>query len=103
MEYTHWWGPHLHWSWMLPFLVMVLMLVFFFYMIRRAGRGRGTLWAPFGCCMPRRGPRQRWWAETPLQILARRYASGEITNEQYERIKRDIERSQSHDGTSGPS
>jgi putative membrane protein len=33
------------------------------------------------------GPRS---SETPLEILKRRYASGEITKEQYEAIKRDV-------------
>lgn len=30
-------------------------------------------------------------AETPLEILKRRYAQGEITREQYEEMKRDLE------------
>ncbi len=34
------------------------------------------------------GPRGS--GETPLEILKRRYASGEITKEQYESMKRDI-------------
>jgi uncharacterized membrane protein len=34
------------------------------------------------------------WSETPRQILDRRCASGEITKEQYEQIKRDIESGQ---------
>jgi len=29
--------------------------------------------------------------ETPLQILKKRYARGEISKEEYERIKRDLE------------
>lgn len=29
-------------------------------------------------------------AETPLEILKRRYASGEVTKEQYEAMKRDV-------------
>jgi len=29
--------------------------------------------------------------ETPLEILRRRYARGEITKEEYERMKRDLE------------
>ena len=31
-------------------------------------------------------------SETPLEILMRRYASGEITKEQYEEMKRDVSR-----------
>ncbi len=29
-------------------------------------------------------------AETPLEILRRRYAAGELTNEQFEAMKRDV-------------
>ena len=29
--------------------------------------------------------------ETPMEILRRRYARGEITKEEYERMKRDLE------------
>ncbi len=33
-----------------------------------------------------------WWTsrETPCEILKRRYAAGEITREEYERIKEDL-------------
>lgn len=108
MEYTQWWESHLQWFWIMPFLVMVLMFIFVAYRVRRAGGcGLGsrhrTFWMPFGCCSPRQSPRTRWWAETPRQILDRRYASGEITNEEYERIKRDMESSQSQHEPSNPS
>jgi uncharacterized membrane protein len=98
----------MHWFWIVPFLVMIMMFAFFAYMIRRAGgcgwrSGHRTLWTPFGCCSSRKGPRTRWWAEMPRQILDRLYASGEITNEQYERIKRDIESDPSQNGPSDPS
>lgn len=108
MDYTHWWGPHLHWFWVMPCLVMILMFTFVAYLIRRAGgcrwgRAYRTLWTPFGCCRYRPGLGVRRWADTPRQILDQRYASGEITNEQYERIKRDIESSRSQHGPSDPS
>jgi len=38
------------------------------------------------------------WSETPFQILDRRYASGEITKEQYEETRRDFELSPSQSG-----
>jgi len=31
------------------------------------------------------------WSETPLQILDRRFASGEITKEQHEQMRSDFE------------
>jgi hypothetical protein len=39
-----------------------------------------------------------WWSETPFQILDRRYASGEITKQQYEEMRHDFEPSPSHSG-----
>ncbi len=35
-------------------------------------------------------PTQSGHSETPLDILKKRYASGEITKEQYESMKRDL-------------
>jgi putative membrane protein len=98
MEYAHWWGPHWHWLWIVPFLFMILMIVCATRMIRCAGRwrrnpGHRTGWMPLGWCKPGRDAMAGWWAETPGQILDRRYASGEITKEQYEKMKRDIESS----------
>ena len=38
------------------------------------------------------GPRARSWQppETPLEILQRRYARGEVTKEEYETIRHDL-------------
>ncbi len=38
--------------------------------------------------LPRRPGRRR---ETPLEILERRYAAGEISKEEYERMRRELE------------
>ncbi len=100
MEYTHVWGPHTHWLWIIPFLLMILMIVFATRMARRSGTwrcgvgriGRGR----FGCWEPGQGPMAYRWSETPFQILDRRYASGEITKEQYERMRSDLETSPSN-------
>lgn len=68
------------WMWIFPFL-------FFFFMIAMMV----SFW--------RRGLRAPWCGmmgghshETPKQILDRRYASGEVTKEQYEEIKHNLER-----------
>ena len=97
MEHTHLLGTHGHWFWIVPLLFMIVMFVFGSFMCRRmgaqrrrlayAGRGR------FDCCGPGRVFRSDWWSETPGQILDRRYASGEITKEQREQMKRDFESS----------
>lgn len=96
MDYTTWWTAQSHWFWIIPILFMVLMLVCMARMIRCAGAwrrssGHGAPRFPAGWCNPGSGSMARWWAETPKQVLDRRYASGEITREQYEQMKRDIE------------
>lgn len=97
MEHAHWWGPHWCWFWIVPFAFMVLFC-FVFPLMRRVWGGRGESgkgdgWSWFDCCGPRRDSGASWRSETPRQILDRRYAGGEITKEQYEQMKRDIETS----------
>jgi putative membrane protein len=76
-----WWEGGFRWMWIFPFTFMVLMMLFIaicaFGFFRRSG-GWGH-----SCPM---------WQATPRQILDRRYASGEITKEQYEGMKQDLER-----------
>ena len=68
--------------WIFPLGFLIIMLVFCLLVFRR------------GCCGP------PWWhssnrggpgAETPLDILKRRYASGEISKDEFDRMKKDIE------------
>lgn len=70
------------WGWhMMPYggggigmiIWMVLLLALLFWLFRR---GAG----------PDRGPSQ----ESPLDILKRRYAAGEITREQFQAMKQDL-------------
>jgi putative membrane protein len=88
MYHAHYLEPHGHLFWIIPALFMVLMMVCIVRRIRSARRWRAetggrTGWRSFGCCGPRR--------ERTSQILDRRYAGGEITKEQYEQFKRDLE------------
>ena len=106
MEYTHGWGPHPHWFWIMPLLFMILMVFFAILMARRAGWpcgcgcfGRGR----FGWWKPGLHPMAYRWPETPGKILDRRYASGEITKEQYEQMKRYIESRPQQSGPGGES
>jgi putative membrane protein len=89
MEPHMWWEGGFRWMWIFPFTFMVLMMLFMglcvFWFFRRSG------------C-----PMCGWWntprtkdLEAPRQILDRRYASGEITKEQYEGIMQDLERRKS--------
>jgi uncharacterized membrane protein len=49
------------------------------------GRGQSA-WVKTG-----KRPTTYWCSETPFQILDQRYAKGDITKDQYEQMKRDIE------------
>ena len=95
MEYTHFFGPHWHWFWIVPLLFMVLMFVCAARMCRRMGAWRcGTVYpgrGRFGCCVPDQGSISKRWSGTPGQILDRRYAIGEITKEQYDQIRNELE------------
>ncbi|MFP4482526.1 MAG: SHOCT domain-containing protein [Thermovirgaceae bacterium] len=66
MMFTRWMGP-----WMWVFWVVVIALVIFF-VARRAETPEGGL-------------------EEPLEILRRRLAKGEITEEEFDRLKKKIE------------
>lgn len=55
-------------------LVVVAVVIYFVYQQSKKGGGSG---------LP--------WQETPMDILKKRYARGEITKEEFERLKRDIE------------
>ncbi len=103
MEYAHVWGPHTHWFWIIPFLLMVLMIFYATRMARRpdawrCGNGRVSH-SRFGCWGPGYRPMARRWSETPMQILNRRYASGEITKEQYKEMRQDFESSPPDSGS----
>lgn len=67
---SNWW---MWLVWMGGFLVLVLVI----YLVVYGLGGRGL---PPGSTL-----------ETPLDILEKRYAKGEITREEYERMKRDLE------------
>jgi putative membrane protein len=70
--------------WIFPFIMIIVMLFVVFMVLGRSGF------------------RPPWWnrydrdydigehKETPLEILKKRYAKGEITREEFERMKKDI-------------
>lgn len=75
------WGMHIHWLWAIPFIfVVATALCVLFLMWRSAPRlmhplsGLHLPHLPFG-------------HETALQVLDRRYASGEITQAQHQEMK----------------
>jgi len=75
----YWWGLHMAvWMWILPLTLLVVCLVFLVAFLVRGPRwfhGRES---------------RRLLHEAAREILDRRYASGEITREQYEEMRRVI-------------
>jgi uncharacterized membrane protein len=66
------------WMWIFPFL-------FFLCMMGMIGM---FWWRGFG--RPWSGMKGSHFHETPRQILDRRYVSGELTQQQYEEMKRNL-------------
>jgi len=67
------WGPF----WWGRLIVLVAVITLVFILLRRTG----------GRTLP---PDSGFAHETPLDILKKRYARGEISKEQFEQMKRDI-------------
>jgi len=90
MEPHMWWEGGFRWIWIFPFTFMLLMMLFMgvcaFWFFRRSSGGGPS--CPM-CGWNTRGTKD---GDTPRQILDRRYVSGEITKEQYEGMKQDLER-----------
>lgn len=85
-------GPeHFGWGgwWLFPVvmpLVMVVFLVIVLYFVFGRGRPRSPWWKdPDGPSNHLEG------SETAMEILRKRYAKGEITREEFEQIKKDLE------------
>lgn len=65
---------------LLGLLLLVLFIMFIVWLVRRTGG------APGGCCgMPYEGP-----AKSPLDIAKERLAKGEITQKEFEEIKKNL-------------
>ncbi|MCX2740841.1 SHOCT domain-containing protein [Pontibacter anaerobius] len=69
----HYWGMHMFW-----WIFWVIAALFFFGYLISVGKNQRTF--------------QQGGRETPLDILKRRYASGEIDTAEYELRKRELEK-----------
>jgi len=69
-----WWGPMWVFPMVMPIVMLVALALCLYFLF---GRGR-----PPGEHLP--------GSETPVDILKKRYAKGEITKEEFEQMKKDI-------------
>jgi len=69
--------------WIFPLIMLVVILLFIFLVFGRGGC------RPFWYYHDRNAYREEP-KETPLEILKKRYAKGEITKAEFEQIKKDI-------------
>jgi len=72
------------WMWIFP-LIMLSVILLFIFLLFEWGRHR----APWNSYDRNYYPKEQM--ETPLEILKKRYAKGEITKEEFEQIKKDMQ------------
>ena len=79
MEPPYWWWHGFGFMWMFPLLFLIVISLFLWR------GGPGWFWRSGW-----RDDRPESRRESPREILDRRYASGEITKEQYDEMKRNL-------------
>jgi uncharacterized membrane protein len=77
--------------WMLPFLIVLGAMFAFLFLFVVYLLVRSFYRTEIAPGKPAAGAVPATPLETPLEILQRRYASGEISSEEFEKIKRDLQ------------
>lgn len=85
--------PGVFWSsgvWIIP-IVMIIMMLIMALVVRPMMSGRAGGRPPWmGADEDHRPPSEAPGSETPLEILKRRFAKGEISKDEYEQMKREL-------------
>ena len=79
-----WWGGAFIFPMIMPIIMLVVVLIILYFIFGRGG------FRPPWCDVSDRLPHHARDSETPMDILKKRYAKGEITKNEYEQMKRDI-------------
>ncbi len=69
----------------MPIIMLIIALIILYFIF-----GRGGFRPPWWNSYDKSHPRSRDF-ESPKEILKKRYAQGEITKEEFEQIKKDLE------------
>ena len=80
-------GPENFWGsgmWIFPMIMMIIMLLIVFGIF-----GRGRFRPPWSQDSGKHHSESPG-SETPLEILKKRYAKGEITKEEFDQMKKDL-------------
>jgi len=71
--------------WIFPMIMCMVMMIFCFFFLRRGG------FKPPWMKGSDSNNKESTDSETPLELLKKRYAKGDITKEDFEQMKKDLE------------
>jgi putative membrane protein len=79
-----WWGPMWFFPMVMPIIMLVVLLLCLYFLF-----GRGGFKPP--CHTADKQYSQGGELASPVEILKNRYAKGEITKDEFEQMKKDIQ------------
>ena len=79
-----WWGPMWLFPMLMPFVMLIILVLCLYFIF-----GRGSVKPPWQ--NSEKSYYQGRDSESALEILKKRYAKGEITKDEFQQMRRDIE------------